>query len=66
MLDLGRTLGDLDERFDAYAQAQQLIVDDAPQVFLYFQTQNVGMQNYIDGVRMHPAAHHRAYPTVFK
>ena len=66
LLEEGRTLGDLDERFDAYAQAQQLIVDDAPQIFLYFQTQNVGMQNYIDGFRMHPAGHHRAYPTVFK
>lgn len=66
LLDQGRTLGDLDERFDVYAQAQQLIVDDAPQIFLYFQTQNVGMQNYIDGFRMHPAGHHRAYPTVFK
>lgn len=66
LLDEGRTSGDPDERFEAYAQAQQIILDEAPQIFLYFQTQNIGSQNYVDGFRMHPAGHHRAYPATFK
>lgn len=66
LLDEGRTSGDEDARFEAYSRAQKQIVEDAPQMFLYFQTQNVGMQDYVKDFRLHPAGHHKIYSTTFK
>lgn len=65
-LMVGRTNIDEDTRREAYYKAQELIVEDAPQIFLYFQTQNVGMQNNIEGFRLHPAGHHKLYNVSFK
>lgn len=59
LLDKGRTSIDEKERLDAYSKAQEIIVEEAPQLFLFFQNQNVGQQKYIEGFRLHPAGHHR-------
>lgn len=66
LLDKGRTSIDEKEREDVYSKAQEIIVEEAPQLFLYFQTQNAGIQNNIDGFRLHPAGHHRLSAVGFK
>lgn len=66
LLDKGRTSIDEEVRKEVYTKAQDIIVDEAPQLFLYFQTQNVGMQNNIEGFRLHPAGHHRLQNVSFK
>lgn len=66
LLDKGRTSIDENERLEAYAKAQEIIVEDAPQIFLYFQTQNAGVQSNIEGFRLHPAGHHKLVNVGFK
>jgi peptide/nickel transport system substrate-binding protein len=61
LLDLGKTEVDQDKRLAAYKEAQEIIVADAPQLFLYFQTQNVGENKAIKGFQLHPAGHHSLY-----
>ncbi|WMM25953.1 glutathione ABC transporter substrate-binding protein [Tissierella sp. MB52-C2] len=61
LLDLGKTEVDQEKRLAAYKEAQEIIVADAPQLFLYFQTQNVGENKAIKGFELHPAGHHSLY-----
>lgn len=61
LLDIGKTEVDTDKRLAAYKEAQEIIVADAPQLFLYFQTQNVGENKAIKGFQLHPAGHHSLY-----
>ena len=58
LLEKGKKSVDEDERLKAYHEAQEIIVDEAPQLFLYFQTQNAGLQNNVKGFKLHPAGHH--------
>ena len=66
LLDIGKTEPDQEKRKEAYKEAQEIIVEEAPQLFLYFQTDNVGMQNNIEGFKLHPAGHHSLYKVSFK
>lgn len=66
LLEIGRTTADEDARYDAYARAQEIIVEEAPQIFLYFDTQNVGIQNYVTGFELNPAGHHSIYGVSFE
>ena len=66
LLDVGKTEPDQAKRIEAYKEAQEIIVDEAPQLFLYFSTDNVGMQNDIQGFKLHPAGHHSLYGVSFK
>ena len=61
LLDIGKTEVDTDKRLAAYKEAQEIIVADAPQLFLYFSTQNVGENKAIKGFQLHPAGHHSLY-----
>ena len=61
LLDIGKTEVDTDKRLAAYKEAQEIIVADAPQLFLYFSTQNVGENKVIKGFQLHPAGHHSLY-----
>ncbi|MGJ0845175.1 peptide/nickel transport system substrate-binding protein [Tissierella praeacuta DSM 18095] len=61
LLDIGKTEVDTDKRLEAYKEAQNLIVEDAPQLFLYFSTQNAGENSAIQGFKLHPAGHHSLY-----
>src|SRR5699024_1528177 len=54
LLEKGKKSVDEDERLKAYHEAQEIIVDEAPQLFLYFQTQNAGLQNNVKGFKLHP------------
>ena len=66
LLDIGKTEPDQNKRIEAYKEAQEIIVEEAPQLFLYFSTDNVGMQNDIEGFKLHPAGHHSVYGVSFK
>ncbi|HLR21820.1 MAG TPA: glutathione ABC transporter substrate-binding protein [Tissierellaceae bacterium] len=66
LLDKGRVSTDEDERLELYKEAQKEIVEDAPQLFLYFEDQNAGVQNYIEGFELNPAGHHSIYEANFK
>lgn len=61
LLDIGKTEVDSGKRLEAYKEAQELIVADAPQLFLYFSTQNVGENKAVKGFKLHPAGHHSLY-----
>lgn len=66
LLEKGRTSPDEDVRLEVYKEAQEIIVEDAPQAFLYFENQNAGVQDYIEGFKLNPAGHHSIYGTKFK
>lgn len=46
----GMTSTDLNVRLDAYKQVQQLVLDDAPWIFLHVQDQITGVRNRVAGV----------------
>ena len=62
LLNLGRTSGDPQKRLTAYYEAQQIIADDAPWLFLIVTEEVTGMRNNISGFVPHPAGHHWLYP----
>lgn len=66
LLEKGRVSPDEDTRLEAYKEAQEIIVEDAPQLLLYFENQNAGVQDYIEGFKLNPAGHHSIYGTKFK
>lgn len=66
LLDIGKTEPDQEKRLVAYKEAQEIIVAEAPQLFLYFSTQNAGVQKNIEGFKLHPAGHHSLYSVVIK
>lgn len=59
LLDLGRTEGDPEKRAAIYAEAQELIVDEAPWAFLIATMEVNGMRDNIEGFVAHPAGHHK-------
>ncbi|MCQ4922713.1 glutathione ABC transporter substrate-binding protein [Tissierella carlieri] len=61
LLDIGKTEVDQEKRLEAYKEAQELIVQDAPQLFLFFKNQNAGQHRAIKGFKLHPAGHHSLY-----
>lgn len=66
LLEKGRKFITSKTRIEAYKEAQKLIVDDAPGVFLYYPTQNVAIQRYVKGFQLHPTGDHRLYDVGFK
>ena len=58
LLETGRKSTDEAERLEVYKEVQQIIVEEAPQVFLYFDDQTTGTQNDIAGFVQNPAGHH--------
>ncbi len=58
LLDIGRSESEPEVRMDAYMEAQELIVEDAPWVFLIATSEVTGMQENIEGFVPHPAGHH--------
>ncbi len=61
LLEKGKKSIDENERLKAYYKAQDIIMDEAPQLFLYFLTESVGIQKNIKGFKLHPAGHHLLY-----
>ena len=54
LLDEARTNSDLDVRRDLYAQALDIIWDDAPWLFLYSEVQLTAVRTNVDGFIVHP------------
>lgn len=65
LLELGRQEGDPDKREAYYAEAQALIVEEAPWAFLIATSEVNGMQDNVEGFVPHPAGHHKL-STVYK
>ena len=61
LLDLGRQLPTPEERAAVYAEAQRLIVEEAPWVFLATLTDTNAHRNNVSGFVPHPAGHHRLW-----
>lgn len=65
LLEAGRREGDPDKRYAIYAEAQELIVEDAPWAFLIATSEVNGLQDNVEGFVPHPAGHHDL-STVYK
>jgi peptide/nickel transport system substrate-binding protein len=66
LLEEGRKATDPEARKAAYAKAQEIIVSEAPDVMLYYGTQNIGAQKNVKGFKLHPAGHHGVYGVSFE
>ena len=58
LLDFARSTSDQDARLKAYYEVQEILREEAPWVFLLFQTYVDGTRANIDGFVPHPAGHH--------
>lgn len=58
LLDLARSSTSQEERAEAYAEVQQIIVDDAPWIFTWEGAYLTATGSYVDGFVHNPAGHH--------
>lgn len=49
LVDQGRTIDDFDERYAVYEQANQILVDDAPYIFMYIKQEVKAYAPYVKG-----------------
>ncbi|MFW5686520.1 MAG: ABC transporter substrate-binding protein, partial [Spirochaetota bacterium] len=61
LLDEGKTNPDPEERRAAYMEAQELIFEEAPWVFLAFRDDLAATRDYVEGFEPHAAGHHILY-----
>ncbi len=61
LLDLGRSEADADARMEYYGEAQEIITEEAPWIFLNVTLEFNGWRDNISGFEPHPAGHHRLY-----
>ena len=61
LLDEGRATADPDEREALYREAQEIIVEEAPWIFLLITIEVNGTRDNVVGFVPHPAGHHRLY-----
>ncbi|WP_025784237.1 ABC transporter substrate-binding protein [Sporosarcina sp. D27] len=54
LLEKGRVTGDQNERLEIYKEAQSIIVDDAPMVFLYANQQASAVRDGVNGFDVNP------------
>lgn len=59
LLQQGRSTTDEAERLEIYAEAQAIIVEEAPWIFLVTGEVSAGLQGNIRGFQLNPANHHR-------
>lgn len=64
LLDLARAEADPDLRFAYYQEIQEIIVEEAPWLFLNITLEDNGLRSNIEGFTPHPAGHHRLYSVV--
>lgn len=55
LIDKGVGLPNGDERAEVYKQAQEIVLEDAPMIYLYYGEQLVGTQNYVKNYDINPA-----------
>lgn len=61
LLDLGKTTPLDADRQAAYYEAQEIITEDAPWVFLAFRDELNATRDYVQGFKPHAAGHHKLY-----
>lgn len=61
LLDLGRSEADADARMAIYGEAQEIIAEQAPWIFLNVTLEMNGWRDNVAGFTPHPAGHHRLY-----
>ncbi len=54
LLDRARAMTDLAARLEVYQEAERLIVDDAPWIFLYYPIRYQMVQPWVHGYQLHP------------
>ncbi|MGM0419789.1 MAG: glutathione ABC transporter substrate-binding protein [Bacillota bacterium] len=59
LLDKGRTSGDPEERMEVYHEAQEIIRDEAPWVFLIHTSEVNALRDNVSNFEPHPAGHHK-------
>jgi len=64
LLDLGRAESDPALRLAYYKEAQEIIHNEAPWIFLLVTAEENGLRANIEGFVPHPAGHHRLYNLV--
>lgn len=62
LLDEARASIDQENRKKLYEEIQMKIVEDAPDVMLYYRVLAVGAQKNIEGLKLHPVTLHDFYP----
>lgn len=66
LLDLGRASTEEKVRLDAYYKAQELIVDDAPWVFLYNKEETAAINSNLEGLKSSPSGRYEFCEIKFK
>jgi len=66
LLDSGRRETNLTQRAQFYAQAQQIIRDEAPWIFLWTGEDLHAARNNLRGFKIHPAGHHELWTVYFE
>ncbi|WP_119070859.1 ABC transporter substrate-binding protein [Aggregatilinea lenta] len=54
LVDEGRSLSEFDERYGIYEQANQILVDDAPYVYMYNKLEIRAYRDYVKGFAVRP------------
>lgn len=65
LLEEGRTTVDRSERMGVYAQAQQLIAEQAPLLFLFTRTEYVGLRDAVHNFELSPVETYRSLKQVW-
>lgn len=66
LLEEAKVQSDEKVRLDAYKKIMEKIVAAAPDIMLYYTTQNAGLQKSVEGFKLHPAGHHNISNVSFK
>lgn len=66
LLDYARSSNNQDDRYEAYQEIQELIVDDAPWVFAWEGEYLTATGSYVEGFVNNPAGHHMLKNVSFK
>ena len=61
LLAVGRSTSDVDQRLTYYLEAQEIIVEDAPWVFLNVGETLIGASEQVNGFKINPSGHHTFY-----
>jgi peptide/nickel transport system substrate-binding protein len=57
-LEQARASSDQNQRKELYAQTQKQIMEDAPQIFLHYEPQILGMKSDLQGLKVLPFEHY--------
>lgn len=64
LLEQGRTTTNDDERADIYSQIDQIVSEEAPQVYLFFREEMTGLKNSVGGYQL-SAAHNAEFNNTY-